>query len=600
MVYEGELTIGTDTALHRICESIDAVTSTAASHQRTFVMEVMGRHCGYLAWAAAVACGADFVLIPEAPPETDDWATVMCTKLEKRRKMGQRMNLVIVAEGAIDRHNKPITSEMVRKVIVERLKHDTRTTILGHVQRGGQTSAYDRILGTISGAAAVEKVLMAKEGDPATIVGLRGWDVVYAPLVESVKDTQLVAQLTEKGDFAGAIKARGKDFDVNYSYHRLINGTSPKVAPGTNPGEFAIGMMCVGAPAAGMNSAMRACARSGMNFGYKILGISTGFDGLMSGDVKEIKYMDVDYWSAEGGSLLGTTRTQPTDLAAIAANIKKFNIKSLFIVGGFEAFTAVLALRKAQKDNPELQIPIVQIPATISNNAPGTDFSVGCDTGLNACVDAIDRCKVSADASRHRVFLVETQGADCGFLAAMSALAAGADRAYVPEEGVTLNDLKADYDHIIKRMHDGANYSVLVRNEKCSATYDLNFMYNMFKEEGKDVYTTRSCRLGHMCQGLYPSPLDRVRAAQLAAKAADFLAESMKAKTCQAMTVGMRKGQIVLTSVEELEQQADMKLRRPLHEEFLDYLPLLRQLAGHPLDDPKTHYSPDVLAMIRA
>ena len=82
-VYDGELTIGTDTALHRIVEAVDAVTSTAASHQRTFVMEVMGRHCGYLAWATAIACGADFCLIPEAPPEDDDWESVMCAKLEK-------------------------------------------------------------------------------------------------------------------------------------------------------------------------------------------------------------------------------------------------------------------------------------------------------------------------------------------------------------------------------------------------------------------------------------------------------------------------------------------------------------------------------------
>jgi 6-phosphofructokinase 1 len=196
MVYDGELTIGTDTALHRIVEAIDATVSTASSHQRTFVMEVMGRHCGYLAWAAGVACGADWVLIPEAPPEQDDWEGIMCAKLEKRRKRGQRLNIVIVAEGAIDKNGKAITTDYVRQVIVDRLKHDTRATILGHVQRGGQTSAYDRILGTISGAAAVEKVLRAKQGDPATIVGLKGYDIVFAPLVETVKNVCMPASLS--------------------------------------------------------------------------------------------------------------------------------------------------------------------------------------------------------------------------------------------------------------------------------------------------------------------------------------------------------------------------------------------------------------------
>lgn len=130
----------------------------------------MGRHCGYLAWAAAIACGADFVLIPESPPEMEDWETVMCKKLEKvcasvgvgghafrgctrrvgpylqRRKKGQRLCLVIVAEGAIDKNGKDIKAEYVKDVIIQRLKHDTRVTVLGHVQRGGQTSAYDRLM----------------------------------------------------------------------------------------------------------------------------------------------------------------------------------------------------------------------------------------------------------------------------------------------------------------------------------------------------------------------------------------------------------------------------------------------------------------------
>ena len=141
------------------------VTTTAASHLRTFVMEVMGRHCGYLAWAAAIACGADFVLIPEAPPEVDDWESVMCSKLEKRRKLGQRLCLVIIAEGAIDRHGKAIPAEYVKDVIVKRLKHDTRVTVLGHVQRGGQTSAYDRLMvweGVWCFAVAVAMLRMGK------------------------------------------------------------------------------------------------------------------------------------------------------------------------------------------------------------------------------------------------------------------------------------------------------------------------------------------------------------------------------------------------------------------------------------------------------
>ncbi|KAI5753566.1 hypothetical protein M8J77_001378 [Diaphorina citri] len=140
-----DMTIGTDSALHRIIEAIDAIVSTAYSHQRTFIMEVMGRHCGYLALVTALASEADYVFIPEMPPPLD-WPSRICKKLEQERTAGQRLNIIIVAEGAIDRDGKPITAEKVKEVVVENLKQDTRITVLGHVQRGGSPSAFDRVL----------------------------------------------------------------------------------------------------------------------------------------------------------------------------------------------------------------------------------------------------------------------------------------------------------------------------------------------------------------------------------------------------------------------------------------------------------------------
>ena len=95
-----DITIGADTALHRITEAVDAIASTAASHQRTFVVEVMGRHCGYLALMGAIATGASWVLTPESPPDVDDWETTMCERLRTGRQAGRRDSIVIVAEGA--------------------------------------------------------------------------------------------------------------------------------------------------------------------------------------------------------------------------------------------------------------------------------------------------------------------------------------------------------------------------------------------------------------------------------------------------------------------------------------------------------------------
>ena len=139
-----DMTIGADTALHRITEAIDAISSTAASHQRTFVVKVMGRNCGYLALMSALATGADWVLIPESPPDVDNWDEKLCQVLRNGREMGRRDSVVIVAEGAQDRYGNPISSHYVKQVIEERLGEDTRVTILGHVQRGGSPSAWRR------------------------------------------------------------------------------------------------------------------------------------------------------------------------------------------------------------------------------------------------------------------------------------------------------------------------------------------------------------------------------------------------------------------------------------------------------------------------
>lgn len=141
-----DLTIGAATALHRICEAVDSISSTASSHSRAFVIEVMGRHCGWLAVMAAIATGADHIFIPERPPNTTDWRTQMCNILAKHKDMGKRKSIIIVAEGAIDRELKPITAELVKEVLIERLRLDTRVTTLGHTQRGGRPCAYDRIL----------------------------------------------------------------------------------------------------------------------------------------------------------------------------------------------------------------------------------------------------------------------------------------------------------------------------------------------------------------------------------------------------------------------------------------------------------------------
>ena len=136
------------------------------------------------------------------------------------------------------------------------------------------------------------------------------------------------------------------------------------------------------------------------------------------------RWLRVDQWTTRGGSELGTNRTLPdTDLEGVAAKLAEYKIDGLFIIGGFEGMVSLNLLEKGRTSYKALRIPLVHLPATISNNVPITEWSIGSDTSINVLVEACDAIKQSASASRNRVFVVETQGAGCGYIAVLGALA---------------------------------------------------------------------------------------------------------------------------------------------------------------------------------
>lgn len=173
-----------------------------------------------------------------------------------------------------------------------------------------------------------------------------------------------------------------------------------------------------------MNAATRTAVRYCLCHGHTPLAIFNGFVGLLEGNVAPLSWLRVDQYTTRGGSELGTNRTLPdTDLAGVAAKLEEHKIDGLLIVGGFEAMVSLNILEKGRKEHKALRIPLVHLPATISNNVPITEWSLGSDTSINVLVDACDSIKQSASASRNRVFVVETQGAGCGYIAMLGALA---------------------------------------------------------------------------------------------------------------------------------------------------------------------------------
>jgi len=171
-----DIAVGVDTALNTVLDAIDKIKDTASSHQRAFLIEVMGRDCGYLALMSGIAGGAEMILVPEIPTPVEEVAETLTDAYIRGKSHG----IVVVAEGY-----KPGTQAVLEYLEAhkEELGFSMRVTVLGHVQRGGRPSAYDRILGTRLGAGAVEGLLDGKSGH---LAGMLSSKVAYTPLEEAV------------------------------------------------------------------------------------------------------------------------------------------------------------------------------------------------------------------------------------------------------------------------------------------------------------------------------------------------------------------------------------------------------------------------------
>jgi len=169
-IYGTSISIGVDTALNTICRAVDMINETASSHDRTFLIEVMGRNCGYLALMSAIATGAEAVVIPEVPYSIEG----IIDKIKIRYIEGKSRSIVIVAEGAGSAYDIGKAFQLIGGF-------DTRITVLGHLQRGGAPSVFDRTLATRLGSAAVKGLI---EGRSGVMAGLGGREIIFTPLEE--------------------------------------------------------------------------------------------------------------------------------------------------------------------------------------------------------------------------------------------------------------------------------------------------------------------------------------------------------------------------------------------------------------------------------
>jgi 6-phosphofructokinase 1 len=298
-----------------------------------------------------------------------------------------------------------------------------------------------------------------------------------------------------------------------------------------------IGILTGGGDAPGLNAAIRAVARRSFQLGHQVSGIKNGWAGALSGDMSDLSPADVRGILPLGGTILGTSRTnpmkEPDGLKRVTATLQRFGVEGLVAIGGDDTLSVAKALHEGG-------FKVVGVPKTIDNDLCATDFCIGFDTAVGIVVEALDRLHTTASA-HHRVMVVEVMGRDTGWVAMAGGLAGGADLVMLPEFEISLAEVVR---HLHRRRGEGKDFSIIVVAEGVAlsgleangeTTTDAFGHIQLSKRgvgdalsryiESETGFETRVTVLGHLQRGGTPSAVDRIWATRLGVAAADLLNE---------------------------------------------------------------------------
>ena len=300
-----------------------------------------------------------------------------------------------------------------------------------------------------------------------------------------------------------------------------------------------IGVLTSGGDAPGMNAAIRAVVRAGVDRELEVFGVRDGFEGLLLGDIVPLGARDVGGILARGGTMLGSARSQEfkTDagVAKAAGVLEEAGIDGVVVIGGSGSQAGSLDLAK-------LGVRVVGVASTIDNDLCGSDVTIGFDTALNIALEAIDRLRVTASSHR-RGALVEVMGRDCGYLGLMAGIAGGAEAICIPEIPCDPEAVAAEISHAYER---GKPHALVVVTE--GAAYDAASLSRWFKENKKLLgFEIRTTILGHVQRGGIPTASDRLLGSRLGAVAVDALVTGRHGVLC-----GMIGGTVTLTPLTDV------------------------------------------------
>ncbi len=296
-----------------------------------------------------------------------------------------------------------------------------------------------------------------------------------------------------------------------------------------------IAVLTSGGDCSGMNAAIRAVVRSGLSNDLEVIGIQKGYHGLIDKHFELLTTKSVSGKLQVGGTFLQSARClemhEDAGRRRAVENLAAMGVDGLVVIGGDGSHRGAFELQKHG-------VPVIAIPASIDNDIPFTDMSLGVDTALNNILHAVDCLKDTA-SSHDRTFVVETMGRDCGYLALVSGIACGAEYALIPESSY---DIEAISKHLLKRFREGRDNSIIMVAEGAGKAQDI-------ADQIKDRigFETRIMVLGHYQRGGSPSSFDRLLAARFGVTAVEALLEGTAGKM-----LGLACGSIIQTDLEKV------------------------------------------------
>ena len=298
-----------------------------------------------------------------------------------------------------------------------------------------------------------------------------------------------------------------------------------------------IAVLTSGGDAPGMNAAIRAVVRTGLEFDWEVFGVRRGYTGLIAGDFVSLGARAVGGIIQHGGTMLGSSRcpefeTEDGRQKALQS-LSKHGIEALVVIGGSGSQAGAHALS-------QLGLPVVGVASTIDNDLYGSEMAIGVDTALNVTLEAIDRLKVTA-SSHHRASVVEVMGRDCGYLALMVGIAGGAEAILIPESET---DPKAVARQLQSAYERGKPHALVVVAE--GAQHNATELAHIFEQEQLG-FELRVTILGHVQRGGTPSAFDRLLGTRLGAAAPEQLS-----KEEHGVLVGLLKGEIAATPLAKI------------------------------------------------